>query len=153
MAATFVDYAIAIGLLLVAFTATISYVTGFSTSAQTNIKLATLQLQAQSLLGLAEREYAFNTSISGLGLAAHITNTSAQPPTESFVISSAAWQRLESKQYSSIKEDFDFRIRIRDINGTTVFSYGQTPPLASVVALQKPVLYESGIGTFMVEVW
>jgi len=157
MAATFVDYAIAIGLLLVAFAATISYVTSFSTSAQSDIKLATLQLQAQSLLGLAEREYAFDTSVSGLGLVARMTNTSVQPPTESLVISSAVLQNLASKQYMAIREDFDFRIRIIDSAGATTFSYGLTPPLTNVVALQKPVLYQSGSetrrGTFAIEVW
>jgi len=157
MAATFLDYAIAIGLLLVALAATISYVTGFSISVQSDIRVSTSQLQAQSLLGLSEREYAFDSSISGFGLATAVINSSAQPPTESLVISSYVLQNLASKQYAAIKEDFDFRIRIFDSGGATVFSYGQMPPLTSVIALQRPVLYESGPeivkGTFVAEVW
>jgi hypothetical protein len=156
MAATFVDYSIAIGILLIAFATAISFVTGAANAAQDNIQLSTLRLQAISLLGLSEREYAFDTSISGLGLATRITNTSSHPPTESSTISSIAWQRLASKQYLTIREDFDFRIRIVNATGT-VASYGQTPPLANVVALQKPALYEASgelmHGTFIVEVW
>lgn len=153
MPATLIDYVIALGLLLVAFGVTVSYVTSFSTSAQHAAKLATLELQAESLLELSERSYAFD-SISGLGLATAVTNTTTQ--TASLILSATSLQSLASRPYNTTKEDFDFRIRILDGN-TTVFSYGQQPPLTDIIALQKPVLYQSGAttkrGTFMVEVW
>ena len=156
MAATLIDYAIAIGLLLTAFAVTISAVTGVASAAQADVRVATLQLDAMSLLGLADRDYAFNTSISGLGLSASVVDGAA-PHSEVRFISSAALQRLASEPYAQIVEDVGFRIRIIDSAGAVAFAYGSTPPLANVVALSKPVLYESGIerkpGTFIIEVW
>lgn len=156
MPATLIDYAIAAGLMIITFAASISFVASAASAAHADIKLATLQLKALSLSDLANREYAFDESISGLGLATRIANAESQPPTEQVVVSSASLHRLALRSYSDIREDFDFRIRILDAN-TTVFEYGSTPPLADVVALQKPVLYESSgavsQGTFIVEVW
>lgn len=150
MSATFIDYTIAVGLLFVVFVTIMGVVTNFTTNSQTNIELSTLNMQALSLQDLADREYAFDSSISGLGLAAHANAQTA-------FISSASLQRLSSKQYSSMKEDFDFRIQIIDSSNTTAFSYGPAPQPTNVVILRKPVVYESGAvmktGTFVIEVW
>ena len=155
MPATLFDYAVAVGLMLVALVGTASIATSSSASAEQNVHLATAQLQAASLSGLASRTYAFDTSISGMGLAETVVNESAQPPQIATVISATALQRLASASYSEIKEDFDFRVRITDA-GVTQFSYGPTP-VAPLARIEKPVLYEAGgeiaSGMFIVEVW
>ena len=156
MSATLIDYTIALGLMIVAFSAAASFAISAAASSQDDVRLSTLQLQAASLLGLTSRDYAFGTSISGLGLANRVTSAS-QPPTELTIISEAALQRLAAKPYQEIREDFDFRIRLIDRANVTIFDYGGAPALTDVVALQKAVLYESGSeikpGTFVVEVW
>lgn len=156
MPASFIDYAIAVGLLVVAFSAVVSTAVGFSASSMSAIQQSTHELQARSLLGLATRSQMFDTSISGIGLAKTIVNATAQPPEQKTVISQAARNFLASQSYSSMKEDFDFRIRLLDAGGAQVFSYGLTPQLGAIV-LQTPVLYESGSetmpGIFIAEVW
>ncbi|MEM7813713.1 MAG: hypothetical protein QW548_02315 [Candidatus Aenigmatarchaeota archaeon] len=157
MASAFVDYTIALGIIIAAFGATLSLAISTAAAAQSSIRLSTLHMQAESLLGLSNRAHVFDESISGLGLAIKKVNASATPPTEVVVISAAALERLASKPYSQIKEDFNFRMRLLDSSNTTVFSYGITPALANVVVLQRPVLYESEdsmrSGMLIVEVW
>jgi len=155
MPTTFIDYAIAIGVLILGFGATVGYVTGFSTAAQTDVRNAALESYALSLFGLVDREYAFNDSISGFGLAAHVT--AHVPPVEITIINDSTLQSLASAAYSTIKENFEFRIRIYAKDNLTLFTYGSVPPIGNVISLKRPVLYTSGAkiesGSFVVEVW
>jgi hypothetical protein len=155
MSSVFIDYSIGLGVLLMSFAVVVGFVSGAGTDVERNIQTSTMQLNAMSLLGLSERGYIFDTSISGFGLAKYISNASDQ--SGKIVLSSEAMQRLESADYNGINEGIDFRMRVLDSANNTAFSYGPSPSIGNVVVLRKPVLYEYGTeirrGTFVVEVW
>ena len=67
-------------------------------------------------------------------------------------------QALSATQYAGLKEGFDFRIRLVSVAGSEYFSYGQVPPQTNVIALQRPILFQTQNaavikGYMIAEVW
>lgn len=67
-------------------------------------------------------------------------------------------QSLSDRPYETLREDFDFRLRLVSAGGLEYFRYGSTPPPSNVIALQRPVVFQtSGAdyvkGYMIAEVW
>ncbi|GEM_PF-3138796 len=59
------------------------------------------------------------------------------------VVSYARLQALNATPYSSVREDFNFRISLVDRNGIDYYSYGEIPPEGNVIALQRPAVFQT----------
>jgi hypothetical protein len=85
-------------------------------------------------------------------------NHTLGPVERSRVVQYKLLQALSALPYGSIKEGFDFRLRLISTSGQEYFSYGLAPPQSNVIALQRPALFQTATagvikGYMVAEVW